>query len=74
MNDLERELLQTLKNFALQYEKDKRSQEEETAKLVKQIYALSNSVSKLNDRVTTLSDKVENLTQSYRDIQNSLEN
>ena len=73
MNDLEKELLQTLKNFALQYEEDKKLQAEETAKLVKQIYTLSNNVSKLNDRVTTLSDKVENLTQSYQDIQNILE-
>ncbi len=72
MNDLERELLQTLKNFAKQYEEDKRLQEEETAKLVKQIYTLSDNVSKLNNEVTTLSNKVEKLTQSYQDIQNTL--
>ncbi len=74
MNDLEKELLQTLKNFALQYEEDKRLQAEETAKLVKQIYTLSNNVSKLNDRVTTLSDLVENLTQSYQDHPEHLRN
>ena len=72
MNDLERELLQTLKNFAKQYEEDNRLQSEETTKLVKQIYTLSDSVSKLNNKVTTLSNKVEKLTQSYQDIQNTL--
>ena len=33
MNDLEKELLQTFKNFAKQYEEDKRLQAEQTAKL-----------------------------------------
>ena len=74
MNDLERELMQTLKNFALQYEQDKEQQAESTAKLNEQIDNLANSINNLNERVSSLSENVESLKKSYQDIQRILEN
>jgi len=77
MTDLEKELLQTFKNFVNQYEADKKAQEDvfntlskeqakQTNNLVQQIHSLTKAVN-------TLSNRVEELEKAYQDILNILE-
>ena len=77
MTDLEKELLQTFKNFVTQYEVDKKVQEDvfntlskeqakQTNNLVQQIHSLTKAVN-------TLSNRVEELEKAYQDILNILE-
>jgi hypothetical protein len=77
MTDLEKELLQTFKNFVNQYEADKKAQEDvfntfikeqakQTNNLVQQIHSLTKAVN-------TLSNRVEELEKAYQDILTVLE-
>jgi len=77
MTDLEKELLQTFKNFVNQYEADKKAQEDvfntfikeqakQTNNLVQQIHSLTKAVN-------TLSNRAEELEKAYQDILNVLE-
>ncbi|CCQ67026.1 hypothetical protein CWATWH0402_5349 [Crocosphaera watsonii WH 0402] len=66
MNQLEKELLETFKNFAIQYEKDKQQQNEQMTNLTKQINSLNNTINNLSNRITELEN-------AYQDIMNVLE-
>lgn len=66
MNELEKELLQTFKNFATQYEQDKKQQNEQINSLMKQIQSL-------NSAINGLTNRVEQLERAYQDIMNVLE-
>ncbi len=84
MTDLERELIQTLKNFIERYEEDKRKQAELIGKLMKQQEEgrkqqeqsrkqQAESLDKLTKSVRELSETVRELEKAYRDIASVLE-
>jgi methyl-accepting chemotaxis protein len=84
MTDLERELIQTLKNFIEQYESDKRQQAELIGKLMRQLQESgkqqeedrkkqTESLDKLTKSVRELSETVRELENAYKDIMNVLE-
>jgi archaellum component FlaC len=77
MTDLEKELLQTFKNFVNQYEADKKAQEDVFNTLskeqAKQTNNLVQQIQSLTKAVNTLSNRVEELEKAYQDILTVLE-
>jgi archaellum component FlaC len=77
MTDLEKELLQTFKNFVTQYEVDKKVQEDVFNTFIKeqakQINNLVQQIHSLTKAVNTLSNRVEELEKAYQDILTVLE-
>jgi hypothetical protein len=66
MNQLEKELLETFKNFAIQYKKDKKEQNELISNLTKELNSL-------NSTINNLSNRIGELENAYQDIMKVLE-
>ena len=88
MTPLEKELLETFKNFAIQYEKDNKEQQELIENLDKQqtkrleslisqqnelINNFSETINSFNNRMNDLSNRITELEKACQDIMNVLE-